>query len=199
MRQAEVFIRGEGAAWMQRNQGRYDPKFDPVLEAIENYGIVPDRVLEVGCANGRRLEAIHDIYGSHVMGIDPCNDAITKNVPVFKGTADDLSGFRFHPFDLLIYGWCLYLCDPEDYFKIASEGDRVLQDGGFLIIYDFKDCYPHYKRPYKHKEGLFSHHFDFPKLWINHPAYKIVRISHQDETSVTILKKKMATAFPVKE
>jgi ubiquinone/menaquinone biosynthesis C-methylase UbiE len=198
MKQSLTFLHGEGEAWMARNAGRYDENSDPVLEAIDKYKLIPDRVLEVGCADGARLEVMQRMWGCHVEGYDPAYGSKrgSSRVQVWAGTADRLQ-YSDEQFDMLIYGWCLYLCDPDDYFKIALEGDRILRDGGHLVVYDF---YPDhtFKVPYKHKAGLFSHHFDFSKLWLAHPTYSLCGRTVQGETSVTILQKDTKNAFPAK-
>lgn len=198
MKQAEVFLAGEGAAWLKRNEKKLPPKDDPVLEAIKTYKIEPSNVLEVGCANGWRLDLLNEEYGCNVWGVDPAEQSQGSDY-ILQGTAVDFGGyFSEGEIDLLVYGWCLYLCDPEDYFDIAGAGDYVLQDDGFLVVYDFCTETP-YKVPYKHKKGLFSHHYDFSKLWLSHPAYSLYGRTVQDETCVTILKKNTKKAFPVEK
>lgn len=193
MKQSDVFLSGEGEAWGNRNAGHYHPDGDPVLDAIDKYKLPFKTVLEIGCADGERLAALREIYDSITWGIDPAG--YPANV---KGTASDTGlPFKEH-FDIILYGWCLYLCDPADYLKIALEGDRLLKDGGHLIVYDFHADFP-YKTPYKHKKGLFSHHYDFSRLWLSHPGYSLYGRTIQDATSVTILKKDLANAFPVKK
>lgn len=194
MKQSIAFLEGEGAAWLKRNQGKFNPAKDPVLQAIEKYKIEPKRVLEVGCADGARLKVLEK-SGCWIRGVDPGCDkndyrisqATASHLPLIDGCMDTV-----------IYGWCLYLCDPEDYFKIAREGDRVLASGGYLIVYDFHADYP-YKTPYKHKNGLFSYHYDFSKLWLSHPAYSLYGREIHSETSVTILHKDTKNAFPVEK
>lgn len=195
MRQSDAFLRGEGAAWLQRNLGRYDDSTDPVLGAIQKYKLKASKVLEVGCADGARLHVMERMWGSDTRGVDP-GARMVGPTRIVRGTADDLSVINDVGVDIVIYGWCLYLCDPSDYFGIASEGDRVLKDGGHIVVYDFCTETP-YKVPYKHKEGLFSHHHDFSKLWLGHPAYSVVGRTVQDETCVTILRKNLKNAFPV--
>lgn len=193
MKQSEVFLAGEGEKWAGRNVGRYNQNNDPVLDAIEKYAIHFKTVLEIGSANGGRLSVLSEVYDCNTWGVDPAGYPAT-----LKGTASDTGLPTSGWFDVIIYGWCLYLCDPEDHLKIAMEGDRLLKDGGYLIVYDFHADYP-YKTPYKHKKGLFSYHFDFSKLWLSHPAYSLYGRTIQGETSVTILKKNLQAAFPVEK
>lgn len=51
------------------------------------------------------------------------------------GTADGLPDIK--PVDLIIFGFCLYLCDPQDLFTIAANSDRLLVDKGVMAVYDF--------------------------------------------------------------
>lgn len=201
MKQSQIFLKGEGAAWLRRNENKLGQKDDPVLLAMEKYQLKPRCVLEIGCSNGWRLDILHRVWRCRVEGVDPyAAPGIETLVQVWQGTADNLIYSETNSFDTVIYGWCLYLCDPEDYFRVAMEGDRVLKDDGFLIIYDFFSDYP-YKNKYKHKSGLFSHKMDFAKLWLSHPGYYLygreIIGDGDDQKAVTILQKKMKTAFQV--
>jgi len=73
-------------------------------------------------------------------------------------------------FDIVVFGFCLYLCDREDLFRIAQEADRVLKPDGWLIIHDFFAKTPT-RREYHHKPGLFSYKMDYRRLFDWHPAY----------------------------
>lgn len=199
--QAQAFFEGESREWLKRNKAKLPVKDDPVLNAIKNLRLKPAIVSEIGCADGWRLKALRTHYGCRCYGIDPGIAPpfqTVDNIELTNGTASDLGFLREGKIDLLIYGFCLYLCDPEDYFKIASEGDRVLANGGHLVVYDFWSPLP-YKKPYEHKKGLFSHKMDFAKLWTWNPAYSVqsvMMIGEDDEcTAVQILRKNLNTAF----
>ena len=196
MKQSQYFYHGEGAAWLERNQDKLTGTNDPVMEAIKLSGINPNSVLEIGCSNGWRLRLLEKRYKCMTTGVDPA-PMLTGNI--MRGTADILP-INTLTFDLVIYGWCLYLCDREDLFMIAAEGDRVLQEEGFLIIHDFHPTYSH-KRKYKHKEGLFSFKMDHAQLWLANPSYSLYRRymhgSGVEQTSVTILKKDSSKGWPL--
>lgn len=198
MKQAEVFMASEGNAWLKRNKDKIDPERDPVMFALETFKINPANVLEVGCANGWRLEVLERDWGCNAWGVDPCANPFRKKI--LRNTADK-TGMQTGMFDTVIYGWCLYLCDPEDYFSIATEGDRVLADDGYLVIHDFLNEGNPYKNKYKHKEGLFSHKMDFSKLWLGHPSYSLVGTQSygdgDDRTAVIVLKKDIKNAFRI--
>ncbi len=191
MRQADIFLQSEGDAWFERNRDKLGER-DPVAEAIEHLGIKPKHVLEIGCSNGWRLAALRDKYGCQIYGVDPsrqaCLEAAERRVPVVHSSAANLivSG----QFDLLIYGFCLYVADPADWLRIAAEGDSVLADFGHIIIHDFFAEGEFFARNYRHRDSVMSYHFDFDKLWLAHPWYHTVgRQLYPNGEALTILKK----------
>jgi ubiquinone/menaquinone biosynthesis C-methylase UbiE len=198
--QVLAFFDGEGEAWLARNKDKLPAPDDPVLRAIQSLKLKPAQVLEVGCADGWRLKELSAHYNCRCYGIDPGIEQykIDGNVTLHRGSADDIHICRDGAINLLIYGFCLYLCDPEDYFEIAMAGDRVLANGGYLVVYDFWSPVA-YKKPYEHKKGIFTRKMDFAKLWTWHPAYSVqsvMMIGEGDEcTAVQILRKNLNTAF----
>ncbi len=193
MNQADEFEKGEGDAWFTRNKDKLGLEEDPVIDLIEQHVENVGFVFEVGCANGWRLKRIEELWGSIVSGVDPSREAINAavklDIPAYYGTAKNLGWIDSGSVDILIYGFCLYLCDPEDYFEIALEGDRVLKDGGYLIIHDFDANGVPRRVPYEHKKGIFSYHFEFERLWESHPWYQALETWYREDQSFTILKK----------
>ena len=189
MSQKETFLSGEGDHWYERNNWNIPTATteDPILKALNYCLITPMRVLEIGCADGWRLAEIERRYGCQSYGIDPSKQAITAGqaehptLQLSVGTADALPAIE--PVDLIIFGFCLYLCDPQDLFKIAMESDRLLKDQGHIVVLDFHPPTGHYRNPYVHKEGVFSYKMDYSKLFSWHPAYCLIHqqlFHHQD-------------------
>lgn len=201
IKQSQVFLAGEAKQWLNRNKDKIDVKGDPVLKMIEQAGLKPKRVLEIGCADGWRLLELRKRYRCEITGVDPCPSQDSSFIE--QGTADDLLRCFDEEFDLVIYGFCLYLCDREDLFRIAMEGDRVLQDGGHIMVYDFIAHSPHAKR-YAHKEGVKSFKMHYANLWLGNPAYRTVRQDIQNwaeidkATSACLIKKDLQAAWPLK-
>ena len=79
-------------------------------------------------------------------------------------------------FDVVIFGFCLYLCDREVLFKIAQETGRVLKKKSRLVMSDFFSPMP-VSPGYHHKQGVYTFKMDDPKLFDRHPAYTCY--SHQ--------------------
>ena len=76
-------------------------------------------------------------------------------------------------FDIVIFGFCLYLCDRKHLFRIACEADRVLKSNGYLCIIDFYSDVP-YKNAYKHFSGVYSYKMDYSLMFKWNPAYSLV-------------------------
>src|SRR5882672_10678452 len=177
--QKDIFLESEGNAWLERNRDKLGQS-DPVSKIIEDARLpAPTSILEVGCANGWRLANLRDKYDCEVTGVEPslraCIEAAELKVPVIHGTASMLP-FAPEKFDLIIFGFCLYLTDWSDWFRIAAEADTVLRPDGHIIIHDFSirpDGEAHV-RQYGHREGILSYHVDFPSLWLAHPLYSHV-------------------------
>lgn len=207
-KQKDIFLKIEGDNWFERNKKGLEQRslnddylFNQILEYIPNKNNVS--ILEIGCGNGKRLAALKQ-KGYEVFGIDPSqaaiNDAISNGINALVGTADNLP---FHDifFDIVSFGFCLYLCDREDLFKIAAEADRVLKKGGFLFILDFYSKIPIYNN-YHHYDGIKSYKMDYSKLFEWHPDYVLIKkiigshdniqiqtVDQNDWISISILRK----------
>lgn len=199
MRQADIMTTGEGDAWYARNKDRLGER-DPVSDMIDRLAIRPKHVLEIGCANGWRLAKLRDKYGSHILGVEPSMqagiDAASLRVPVVQMTASTLPETT-PKFDLVIYGFCLYLTDPKDWFHIVAAGDAVLCDGGHIIIHDFEPPVTPFAKRYEHRNGMLSYHVRFSALWLAHPLYEPVMSDYSSGENVVALQKRSLAHIPV--
>jgi SAM-dependent methyltransferase len=178
VKQRDVFLGSEGNAWFERNGPQAVSEFpesDELLLAILQLPHSPDplRVLEIGCGGGSRLAWLQKHRGFACFGLEPSARAVeaarSQGVSVQQGTAEFLP-FDTAAFDLVVFGFCLYLCDREDLFRIASEADRVLRNPGWLAIRDFYNPAP-VQQPYHHKPGILSFKMDYRSLFTWHPGY----------------------------
>ena len=168
------------------------PDDDPLLREIldihdSTRGGV--KVLEVGCGEGVRLAWLKNNLDADCYGIEPSAQAVAaacaKGLNVQQGTADILP-FDDQRFDIVIFGFCLYLCDREDLFRIASEADRVLRMPGWLFIRDFFSSMPRAKT-YHHRPGVLSYKMDYRTLFNWHPDYECMthKLRHHSKGGFT--------------
>jgi SAM-dependent methyltransferase len=209
--QKDVFLAGEGDAWYGRNERHLrEPGPDIVLSTLEEMQVAPESVLEIGCANGYRIATICERLGGAGFGVEPSGKAVADgrgrypSLSLEVGTADALP-FADGQFDLVIFGFCLYLVDPRLHLKCVAEADRVLREGGLLLIYDFIEPVPYYN-VYAHRPGIRSYKMEFSRFFLASPAYRLLRrnmidsergIPRPDQSvGVDVLQKSHATAFP---
>ncbi len=179
MKQKDIFLESEGDAWIKRNASavgtRRLPESDPILVDILELPLAPGKtkVLEIGCGDGTRLGWLKENRGFDCYGVEPSGRAVEvargRGITACQGTADRLP-FDDSTFDVVIFGFCLYLCDREDLFRIAHEADRVLKNPAWLLILDFYSPTP-LRREYHHRAGLFSHKMDYRTLFTWNPGY----------------------------
>lgn len=209
MLQTMTFLATEADAWFLRNRDKMATreaiKNDLLLKLIQDKGLRPKCVLEVGCANGWRLEELRKRYGCICTGIEPSTlaqrDAADRypDIDVRAGMAHHLN-FTDGSFDLIIYGFCLYLADPTRLFEIAAEGDRVLKESSHIALLDFHSPEP-CSVVYKHAPHLRSYKMTYSSLWLWHPGYDLISasISADKQLETALLQKNMKAAFQLKE
>ena len=161
--QKMVFLDGEGDRWFERNQEKlHDTSDDFSLRTIKRvvgpYSEKVNNILEIGCSNGAKLHDLSTHFSATGFGIDPSKKAIKiggKQYPNLKlsvGTAQDIN-FSDESFDLVYFGFCLYLLDRNAVLRAVAESDRVLRSGGFLAILDFEPS-GRRRNPYHHRQGV---------------------------------------------
>ena len=125
------------------------------------------------------LSGLKKILSLECYGLDPSDKAVTLaneiGVKAAIGTADNLP-FENSFFDIVIFGFCLYLCDVDDLPKISSEAFRVLKPNSYLVLHDFYSKSPR-SVEYAHHKEVMTHKMDYRKLFDWHPH--ITCFSHE--------------------
>jgi ubiquinone/menaquinone biosynthesis C-methylase UbiE len=193
--QQEQFFKKEGDSWFERNREAMHELYaevypnaagpDVIVRMMEMYGLKPKKVLEVGASNGYRLALIADKFGSKCVGIDPSAAAVkdgNKNFPKIKmlrGVASDIP--LKEKFDVVIMNLALQWVSREELLKAVAELDRMVKDGGHLIIGDFLPDYP-MRVLYHHKPtaGIYTYKLDYAEIFIAAATYRsIARLTHE--------------------
>jgi SAM-dependent methyltransferase len=191
-KQRDIFLGGEGDAYFRRNAPAYATqeagRTSLPLQVLKHYVQPGKRVLEIGCANGLNLEALRRQAGCVGSGVDPSADAVEAgkrdfpSLDLHRATADALP-FADASFDLVWFGFCLYVTDRALLPRVVAEADRVLKDGGFLAIVDFDPGAP-MKRRYHHADGITTYKSDYARMILGFPQYVLVEkrsFSHAGE------------------
>lgn len=206
-RQENAFFTREGNEWFKRNRDRLvrAPEIDPVIRVINRAGVKPTKVMEIGAATGWRLDLMRRIYGCRfTLAVEPSKEAIWEGQKLYpqvnfvSKTASKLPNLRGR-FDMIIFGFCLYLCDPDTLFEIVARANRCLINGGHIVIHDFCRPASPYSVIYEHSNRLRSYHMDFAALFLAHPAYSLLQTVINGEHEAVLLKKSYENAFPLKE
>ena len=180
-RQKDIFLDREADSWNERNQIVGDKltdkrRTDLALKTLLRVETPPKRVLEIGASNGWRLSVLKESWpDTEFVGIDPSKQAVSnayEGIELHHGTAENLP-FDDNEFDMVLFGFCLYLCDRKDLFRIAAEADRVLMDSGLMVTYDFHTEVS-YRNPYAHQEGMYTYKMDYSQLFNWSPAYHTI-------------------------
>jgi len=214
LEQKKIFLSSEGDQYFHRNREAYDSldNGDELVELLKYIELNPGNILEVGCSNGFRLNILKKAFpDSRCYGVDPSSEAISAGSTLFQdlslsvGTADSLN-FDDNSFDTIIFGFCLYLCDRKDLFKIAFEADRCLSDNGIVVIKDFYPPCP-YMNSYCYADGVNSYKMDYSSMFKWSPAYNEIAnivfthsgfdgIDNPDErVALTVIKKNEIAAY----
>ena len=135
------------------------------------------RILEIGCSAGIKLKEYQKFFNGEAIGVDPSRLSIREARKIHSSNKLDFviadAGTLNMPsfsFDLVFFGFCLYLIDDEELLLSIREALRVLKRVVFLVITDF-DVKSNIEVAYKHNNKLktFKRNYvnllsDFPNL-----------------------------------
>jgi ubiquinone/menaquinone biosynthesis C-methylase UbiE len=207
LRQKDIFSASEGDNWFNRNKealaGEKGKASYSVVRALEMLPLTITSTLEIGCSSGQRLAAIVERFGGKGSGIDPSSAAIENGKATYPhfdlrvATADRLP-FEDNSFDLVVFGFCLCLVDPCDHFKAMAEADRVLRDGGALVINDFLEPNPYFN-DWHHQPDCKCYKMDYSRYLLASPAYTLIaRIPAVGDASMLQRDKRSTTDVLIK-
>jgi len=214
MNQDEVFLQGEGDRWLARNKDAIsNPERlvnDHVIGTMTMMNLAPQSVLEIGASNGWRLHEISRRFGCRVTAVEPSSQAIQDgqahfpDVQFLRGTASELPLDAQTRFDLVIANFVLHWVDRSTLLRSVAEIDRVITNGGFLLIGDFHPSLPQRVR-YHHlpDQDVWTYKQNYADIFLASNLYEMIAsysfdhsthalrsdVRPQDRSQVTLLRK----------
>ena len=197
-KQSDTFLATEGDAWFLRNREHLESSnigcidVDFICKSLFPFQERITNILEIGCASGKKISSLVEYFKATGFGLDPSQIAINRAKEVNKDSISQLNfevgvatalPYRDDMFDLVFFGFCLYLIPPSETYKAIMEADRVLKHGGFIAILDF-DYGSLRVNPYKHVEGVFSYKNNYSQIFLSSGYYSLVNkwsFSHSGE------------------
>jgi len=183
-KQKEEFLTSEANNWFNRNKKNiesYNPDKDFILNKIKSYNFRPNAVLEIGCADGYRLNELRKRYSCGAFGVEPSFDAVTygkthyNEISLYVGTSDELGSIADSSVDLVILNFVFHWIDRDLLLKSCAEIDRVLMTDGILMIGDFFPGLPEintYHHPTLNK--VYTYKQDYESIFLSTKLYSLV-------------------------
>ena len=195
--QKNLFLKKQADNWYDSNKSRLKKKSykkDFIIKEVEiliNKNKIKN-ILEIGCSDGNRLSYLKKNNKVNCFGIDPSSKALKsnndKNIKLKKGTADKLP-YKKNKFDLVIFSFCLYLCDDTDLLKIINETFRITKKKSFIMIYDWFYFGVKYLN-FNHVKGIKSRKMNYSNLFLWHPKIQLTKIKKKHEKANQYYKQK---------
>jgi SAM-dependent methyltransferase len=220
--QDQVFADSEGDRWFRRNRAaveKFNPDADLPLRLLDLYHVRPRTILEVGASSGFRLAAlaVRDPR-VRVVGCEPSGEAIAEGrkeypaVEFVQGTAAAVP--LNESFELVILNFVFHWIDRSNLLRSVAEVDRLVADGGLLLIGDFFPA-ARLKVRYHHRTDVEMHTYkqNYATVFLASGQYQPVclltaghatrelqaGVSEDDRISVWLLRKSPREAYAERE
>ena len=174
--QDRIFLKGEADRYFLRNRkalvkkGKIDwpcntlALLDPAIrKKIKT-------VVELGCANGWRLARLRARMPGRYVGIEPSPEAVREGMRRYRGlelsTGTLEKNSLKEEFDLVVVSFVLHWVDRRTLARSIAGIDRVVKDGGYLLLSDFLPDAPS-RRRYGHLPGqdVFTYKQDYADVF----------------------------------
>lgn len=189
-----IFLEKEGDAWFARNKVQLKAEKvttginileefinrEKKTEQLSFFSKSKWKILEIGSSSGYNLSYLEERYNCECYGIEPSLEAVNEGkenykgraIELVQGTADDLP-YKDNEFDVVILGFCMFWIDRKYLMKAYAEADRVLKEGGLMVITDFDTEIP-FKRLNKHNEYINTFKMNYANFLLNTPQYYLI-------------------------
>ena len=171
----------EADRWFLRNIHSYnDNSFDErIINLIKNNNLKADKILEIGCADGNKLNQYSKLLKSKKnYGIDLSKKAILhgkkkyKNLNLLNISSLEIDKIKLN-FDLIICGHFLYHLDRELIFHQFNLIYKKINKNGLLLIVDFDPLFKHSNRDHNTK-NLMSYKMSYDNFLVESGLFEVI-------------------------
>lgn len=182
---------------------------DFIEKYLRTYPGTIEKVLEIGCNYGYNIDYLARRHGIECWGIEPSDKAVeygisrwkesNPRVHIMQGISNKLP-YKNSEFDVVMMGFLMYVTPREMIADTVLEVNRVLKEGGFLILTDF-DTPISYKRINKHNDEMPVYKEDYSRRFIPMGYSVVEKISFSNSTKCfnPEIQERMSTQFLYKE
>ena len=184
----------EGDNWFLRNKKKLGKKQDNILVLLDLYKVRPKKILDIGCANGYRLAALHKKFKFEAYGVEPSQKAIKNGKakwPFIKFIKARAENFKTeNRFDLIIVNFLFHWIFRKNLLEAIANIDKHLKQNGFLIIGDFR-TESFLKRKYHHlpNKNMFTYKQPYEQIFVKSGFYREMAKIIYDTEAFCLLKK----------
>lgn len=198
----------EADEWFSRNYKslKNDKLNFKIVNLIKNNNISSKSILEIGCANGVKLNQYSNILKTKInYGVDLSKKAILDGRKKYKNlNLLNISSLEIHKiktnFDLIICGFFLYHLDRELIFNQFDLIYNKLNKNGLLLINDFDPLFKHSNKDTNTK-NLISYKMSYDNFLVESGLFEMIyklkydiitkdnRKFKSDKISLTLFKK----------
>lgn len=181
----------EANKYFSRNKKKLENNIvdQKIKNLIKDNDIKADSVLEIGCANGNKLNQFAQLLKSKKnFGVDLSKDAIRDGKKRYKNlNLSNISSLEIHKikinFDFIICGFFLYNLDRELIFRQFDLIHSKLLEGGYLLILDFDPLFKHSNKNI-HSKKFTSFKMSYDNFLTESGLFEIIyKIKYKTETN----------------
>ena len=165
----------------------YDSRSDPAKDThpsirciLDNPWLITKSILEIGAGNGHALARIHNITKAKCYGIEPSIAACKhgnenfNGIQLYEGSAEKYPlELQRKKYDLIIFGGVLFHLPPKNFFKVIGNALDVINENGYIMIFDFHNQGAPIYRKYKHEDNQYVYKYDHEKILSMHPSFRL--------------------------
>lgn len=175
--------------WFLRNPDSIDEGVkDKVINLIKINNLKLDKILELGCSNGNKLNLYSQLLKSKInYGVDLSKKATLngkkryKNLKLLNISSLEINKIKIN-FDLIICGFFLYHLDRKFIFHQFDLIYKKLNKSGYLLINDFDPLFKHSNKDHNQK-GLVAYKMSYDNFLVESGLFELIyKCSYEQKT-----------------